>query len=96
MSIDTETLRPQVDTAEWQWLRAHNERGALVIVNEMLELAEVGVKLAHDDAAAVQSWLASGLLKKPGSGQLESWNETPQKLFKMLVISPFVLIQEEH
>ena len=95
MNTSAESLAPQLDTAEWQWLRPHNERGALIIVDSMLELAEVGEKLACDDAAAIQAWLASSLVKKPDLDQISAWNQTPSKLFSMLVISPFVLIQEQ-
>ena len=89
-----QTFAEQVDTARWQWLRAHNERGALILVDEMLELATVGEQVAADDTAAVQSWLASRLLSKPTAEQIAAWDETPEKSFGMLVVSPFVLIQE--
>jgi len=88
-------LAAQVDTAQWQWLRAHNERGALILVEGMLELAVVGERLVADDAAAVQSWLASRLVSKPTAEQVAAWNAVPDKLFSMLVVSPFVLIQEQ-
>ncbi|MDK9716308.1 MAG: DUF2288 domain-containing protein [Trichlorobacter sp.] len=88
-------LAEQVDTAQWQWLRAHNERGALILVEGMLELVEVGERLVADDSTAVQSWLASQLLSKPTAEQIAIWNAEPDKLFSMLVVSPFVLIQEQ-
>ena len=40
-------LAEQVDVAQWQWLRAHNERGALILVERMLELAEVGERVRY-------------------------------------------------
>ena len=88
-------LSEQVDVAQWQWLRAHNERGALILVERMLELAEVGERLVADDSAAVQAWLASSLLSKPTAEQVAAWDTAPAKLFSMLVVSPFVLIQEQ-
>jgi hypothetical protein len=91
----TQGLAGQVDTAQWQWLRAHNERGALILVEGMLELAEVGERLVADDSATVQAWLASSLLSKPTAEQIAVWNAAPAKLFSMLVVSPFVLIQEQ-
>lgn len=91
----TQGLAEQVDTAQWQWLRAHNERGALILVEGMLELAEVGERLVADDSAAVQAWLASSLLSKPTAEQVAAWDAAPAKPFSMLVVSPFVLIQEQ-
>ncbi len=88
-------LAEQVDTAQWQWLRAHNERGALILVERMLELGVVGERLVADDSATVQAWLASRLVSKPTAEQVAAWNAEPDKLFSMLVVSPFVLIQEQ-
>ena len=88
-------LAAQVDTAQWQWLRAHNERGALILVEGMLGLAEVGERLVADDSATVQAWLASALLSKPTAEQVAAWDAVPAKPFAMLVVSPFVLIQEQ-
>lgn len=88
-------LADQVDTAQWQWLRAHNERGSLIVVDAMLDLAEVGERVAADDSARVQSWLASHLLLKPTMEQITAWNAVPDTLFSMLVVSPFVLIQQQ-
>lgn len=91
-----EELALQIDVAQWQWLRPHAEQGALILVNGMLELTAVGVCLAADDSARVQSWLASRLLAKPTAEQLEQWDGQAEKRFSMLVVSPFVLIQELH
>jgi hypothetical protein len=88
-------LADQIDTAQWQWLRAHNERGGLIVVDMMLELAEVGERVAADDQAAVHSWLASRLLSKPTAEQIAAWDALPETLFSMLVVSPFVLVQEQ-
>lgn len=89
-----EKLAAEMDTAEWQWLRAHNERGALIVVNRGLDLAEVGERIAADDSPLVQRWLVSNLLAKPTAEQAAAWDREPGRRFSMLVISPFVLIQE--
>lgn len=94
METGREELAQQVDQARWEWLRPHQERGALVWVDGMLELAEVGERLAADDTASVQAWLASHMIAKPNAEQLDAWNRQPDRLFAMLVVSPFILIQE--
>lgn len=90
----TEELALQVDVAEWGWLRPHGERGGLVVVSPLLDLAEVGARVAADDAAAIQSWIAAGDMGKPTAPQLEAWDAAPDRRFRMLVVSPYVLIQE--
>lgn len=87
-------LQSQVDVAQWDWLRAHNERGALVLVDSMLDLAEVGERVAADDLETIQAWQANGLLTKPVLAQIEAWNNEPKRRFSMLVVSPYVLFQD--
>lgn len=94
MQIDRQELAQQIDQARWEWLLPHQKRDALIWVNGMLELAEVGERLAADDAASVQAWLASHMIAKPSPDQLDEWNQQPERMFAMLVVSPFVLIQE--
>lgn len=89
-----EKLSSEVDVARWEWLRAHNERGALIVVNRGLDLAEVGERIAADDSPMVQRWLVSNLLAKPTAEQIAAWDREPARNFSTLVISPFVLVQE--
>lgn len=94
MQVTREELLMQVDQARWEWLKPHFHRGALIVVDGMLELAEVGERIAADDTATVQSWLASRMLAKPTAEQLAAWEQLPDRSFAMLVVSPFVLVQE--
>lgn len=94
MQTSRQELAQQVDQARWAWLAPHQERGALIRIDAMLELAEVGERLAVDDTATVQTWLASGMIAKPTPDQLDAWNRQPERMFDMLVVSPFVLIRE--
>lgn len=87
-------LLQQVDQAEWQWLKPHNERGALLLVSDMLELHQVGERLAADDAETVKGWLASSLISKPDADRIKGWDNRGDCRFDLLVVSPFVLIRE--
>lgn len=94
MNVSREELATKIDIADWLTLRAHLERGGLVVVDPLLDLSEVGFALAVDDVKAVERWLASGLLGKPSASQIESWDADQAKTFSCLIISPYVLIQE--
>lgn len=94
MTPTMEELAIQVDEAQWEWLKAHLERDGLVIVSQELELAEVGQKVAADDAAPIRSWIEAGKLSKPTAGQITQWNAEEGKRFKLLIVSPYILIQE--
>ena len=43
MGATREELALQVDVAEWGWLRPHGERGGLIVVSALLDLAEVAL-----------------------------------------------------
>nr|WP_246560175.1 DUF2288 domain-containing protein [Geobacter grbiciae] len=84
----------QVDVAEWNWLRAHLERGGLIVVAPELEIAEVGERIARDDTATVGAWIETGKLSKPSEGQIAAWDADKAARFSALIISPYVLMKE--
>jgi hypothetical protein len=83
-----------VEETEWGWLRRHLERDAVIIVAPALDLAEAAQRLAADDSGSVAAWIAAGLLCKPSAEQLAEWNAAPGQRFRMLIVQPYVLIQE--
>jgi hypothetical protein len=95
MISSKEELALSVDEAEWGWLRAHLERGGLILVDDSLDLADAAIKVAEDDAAAIEQWVRAGRIGKPSESQIHHWDSDHHKKFAMLVVSPFVLIQEK-
>jgi hypothetical protein len=94
MMTTKEELALTIDETEWGWLRAHLERGGLILVDDSLDLAEAALKVAADDIDVKEQWVSSGKLGKPSETQILHWNEEKQKKFAMLIVSPYVLIQE--
>jgi hypothetical protein len=94
MSSTKEELALTIDETEWSWLRAHLNRGGLILVGDSLDLAEAAFKVAADDVAVIEQWVRDGKIGKPSETQILHWNEDKQKKFSMLIISPYVLIQE--
>ena len=90
-----EELALSITEAEWGWLRAHLERGRIIIVDDSLDLVDTAFKVATDNAGAVQNLIDSGKLNKPDMTQIRAWDEDKQKCFSMLIVSPFVLVQEK-
>lgn len=82
------------EAVAWHWLRPHHQRDALWVVENNLNLETVGAALAHDDAAAVRGWLADGSLCKPSKEQLDRWESDPLHPLAMLIVQPFVLVQD--
>ena len=95
MTEDTENAPLGVEVVAWHWLRPHQQRDALWVVATTLDLAEVGAALTRDDAEAVRAWLAEGSLAKPVKEQLDRWEKNPLQPLSMLIVQPFVLVQEQ-
>lgn len=89
-----EKLHEEIGEVTWHWLRPHQQREALFCVAAELGLAVVGAALARDDAAAVRGWLQAGTLAKPAPEQLAAWEADPTRPLRMLIVQPFVLVQE--
>lgn len=83
-----------VEVVAWHWLRPHQQRDALWVAAAALDLATVGAALTRDDAEAVRAWLAEGSLGKPTQEQLDRWENDPLQPLSMLIVQPFVLVQD--
>lgn len=94
MTATKEELALLVDEAEWSWLRAHLERGGLILVDDTLDLVDTAIRVASDDTALIEEWINLGKIGKPSENQILAWDSDKQKKFSMLIISPYVLIQE--
>ena len=89
-----EQLVENLDVAEWNWLVPHVKRDAVVIIDQKLDLLDVGVAIASDNTSSVQDWMSRELIYKPSAEQLSIWNGNDTKKFNALILQPFVLIQE--
>ena len=95
MTPTREELALAVNEADWGCLRAHLERGGLIIVADDLDIVDVGVAVARDDAAAVSGWIDTQEVSRPTAEKIAAWDGTKDKLFYCLIVSPYVLIQEK-
>lgn len=89
-----EKLLVQKDVAEWRWMKRQVESGRCIVVDKKLDLIAVGVAVASDDTNSVSEWINNKLLTKPSIEQIEEWDRDLTKKFSVLVLSPYVLIQE--
>ncbi|PLX92598.1 MAG: DUF2288 domain-containing protein [Desulfuromonas sp.] len=92
MTVEREELTRQIDVAPWNWMRAHLERGGIILVDPSLELADAAVAIAKDDSVLIGGWIAKGMLGKPSVEEIAQWDETPP-VFRMVVVSPYILAQ---
>lgn len=88
-----DSLKQALDVAEWEWLKPHVERDAVVLVSEDLDILKVGEEISSNNTQQVEEWIKTGELAKPSLHQITAWGETPNKRFTCLIIQPYVLIQ---
>ena len=90
-----EEMALSIDEAEWSALRAHLERGGLILVDDSLDLAETALKVASDDIDVIHHLVETGMIGKPSETKIRSWDDNKLKKFAMLIVSPYVLFQEK-
>lgn len=89
-----EKLKTEIDQTDWNALKIHHENGAVFIVDDKLELIDVGVAIAMDKLDFVKIWLDNDQLKRPTEEQVEQFNQNEyEKLADFLIIQPYVLIK---
>jgi hypothetical protein len=64
------------------------------LVAEELDLAHVGSKVAADDTSTVGKWLENNELVRPTPDKMKTWDSEPGKVFRFLIVQPYVLMQE--
>ena len=94
MTVTREELAGKIDLTDWFALRAHLERGGVIVVDNLLDLVEVAVAVAGDDVKRIEEWVSKGLVGKPSAQEIEQWDAEQGKEFLCLIVSPFVLVQE--
>jgi hypothetical protein len=94
MNASPMKLADEIETVEWHWLRPHLERGVLIVVDLALDLAATAARISADDTIQVGAWIAAGQLAKPTREQIADWEADPVRTFRMLIVRPYVLIQE--
>ncbi|PZO22069.1 MAG: DUF2288 domain-containing protein [Leptolyngbya foveolarum] len=86
-------LEKMVGPVQWEVLKPHAGRDAVVVVNAQLDLVEVAEAIASDSTQAVSRWINEQLIVKPTAEQLADWNRE-NKQFMSLIVQPYVLVQD--
>lgn len=89
-----ERLEKDIAQISWKDLQPHAKRDAIIVIKPELDLAEVAVAIAEDDANSVQQWIEQESIGKPNAEQLTKWNQSPEKEFTALIVQPFVVVKE--
>jgi hypothetical protein len=90
-----EKLKSEILETNWEPLSAHFARGVLYLLYQDLTIEEVGLAMAEDHVSQIKEWLDHGLLYPPTEEQAKSFNANVDSMFDMLIVEPYVLIQQK-
>ncbi|MCB0412695.1 MAG: DUF2288 family protein [Bdellovibrionales bacterium] len=87
-------LKKEINKADWEMLKPHADRDAIIVVDQELELADVAAAVVKDDSDTVKNWMDLKKVGKPLAEQLTEWGNNPNKSFIFIIVQPYVLVQE--
>ncbi len=79
--------------APWKELERFYAQGMLILVDQSLDLVEVGFAISSDDAKQVNQWMASNLLVRQFDSQAIEWEKHNTAVWTV-VIRPWILVQD--
>ena len=85
-------LNSETSKLRWTELQRHYAGGNVIAVDNSLDLIEVAVGIAQDDAESVKKWMANGRLARLGDIQAAAWQQADVELWAV-VVKPWVLVQ---
>jgi hypothetical protein len=88
-----EKLRGEIEAVDAASLLPHHRRGALLIVGAELDILEVAISIASDDAASVAELVEQGGLRRPSLSELTDWCVDVSLRFQFVILQPYVLAQ---
>ena len=82
------------ETAQLSWraLEPHFAHGSLIRISPAIDLLEVALAIARDDAALVRQWQDTGLLAAVSDDEARHWHASNAQLWTV-VVKPFILVQ---
>lgn len=88
-----EKLKTEIQASKAPELLPHHQRDALLVVSPGVDILDVAVAIAADNAELVSGFLADGRVYKPSLAQLSDWCVDLELRFQFVILQPYVLAQ---
>lgn len=85
-------LAGEICDAGWMDLQRAWAKGELILVGPELDFLEVGIAVAQDDVANVQTWMQSDQLRPVKDEEARAFHDRRTQ-FRMLILPPHVFVQ---
>ena len=90
-----EKLKVEVETADWSMLEEHANRESVFLISDRYDLVKIGCAIAKDDSSLISTLLGNKELQKVTDEIAKKYKSDPKaKIFKFLIVQPYVIIQE--
>lgn len=93
----TDALRAKIlgETARLAWheLQRFFAAGAVIVVDDRLDLVDVACQVALDNKTAIEQWLAAGQIGRISDAQAQTWLQADAALWTVIV-KPWILVQQ--
>ncbi len=90
MSELRKKLETEIEECDWNLLDKNLERGAVILVNNEIDLIDASVAIAEDQTQTVANWLKHRQLINISMDDSDKYKD---KKFRFLIIQPYVLVQ---
>jgi len=91
-NIQREKINGETAKIAWRELQRFFAQGTTIAIAPDLDLVEVGVQMACDNHAQLETWMKVGLVGPVSDAQAGEWFEA-NALMWSLVVRPWVLVQ---
>lgn len=85
-------LNMETEQIAWSELERFYASGMIFAVAESLDLVDVALQVANDNAKVVSAWLEQGLLARVTDEQAQAWSDTNTNVWAV-VLKPWILVQ---
>ena len=86
-------LEAECDVIPYAELQKFFAKGMLVTVDPSLNLVDVALNLAADDAAQLKQWAEAGLVQRAHDEHARSWHAN-NALLRAVTVTPWILVQD--
>ncbi len=87
-------LNGETSRMPWKELLRFFAGGTVIAVSPELDLVDVALRIANDDAQTIAQWMAGNQVGKVSDAQASAWLEADATLWAV-VVKPWILVQEK-
>jgi hypothetical protein len=94
INIEKEKVNLETSVIAWKELQRFFAAGQTIAVDPSLDLVEVALQVANDNAKQISLWMEAGQLGQVSDQQASTWFNNDREVWAV-VVKPWVLVQAD-